>query len=620
MAGRGHAAQIAAPHRGPRDPTPGCGFYLYAMTDFSQSSTPERDSVLQPLTPQTSESSGTQDAAALEPSGAQTIETPASRAVGPRPEGAWFPAQGIGSQWDLATKRTVVVILLVATVAVIWISRQVIPLLVIAGIIAYILNPIVDLMERLRIPRAVSTLAVYLILVVGLILTPFLVAPILVAQLASLTFDVPTTATQLWAWLGEAITNLPSRIEVLGFELPIEGLTQQIDANLRDFTFIPTLAEILNYIQQLISTATNVMSSTAAIGFSVVGGIFNALIAVLVVFFLSLYLTKDAPKIRAYVESLFPQSYQSEWVDLLRRMGYIWQAFFRGQILLCVIIGVATGVALDLAGMPGALVLGILAALLEVIPNIGPIIAMIPAVIIALIQGSTVLGEYGVNNFGFALITVAIYFIIQQLEAYILVPRIIGGNVRLHPVVVVAGVAIGYNVAGIAGAFFAAPVIATCRVLGGYIHAKLLDYPPFINQPLRPRKPRRPFTYRRTVTGDELAARPQPLDAPVAAPFAPGAAAESDASADAHRDAEDQPAPEPASAPTTTAIAQRPSGATLAPHDTMSNDVAPNDVAPKDTIPDDALSDGSVSDDAVPTSPSTRPETLEDRPLESGAR
>jgi hypothetical protein len=194
-------------------------------------------------------------------------------------------------------------------------------------------------------------------------------------------------------------------------------------------------------------------------------------------------------------------------VDLLRRMGSIWQAFFRGQIILSITVGVVTWMALELAGMPGALILGILAGSLEIIPTLGPVLSMIPAVIIALIQGSTVLGEYGVNNFGFALITLAIYFIIQQLENNILVPRIIGGGVNLHPIVVICGVAIGFNLFGILGALFAAPVIASLRVLGGYIHAKLLDYEPF--DPPGKGRPRAPTTvvYRRTVTGEELAIR-----------------------------------------------------------------------------------------------------------------
>jgi predicted PurR-regulated permease PerM len=305
------------------------------------------------------------------------------------------------------------------------------------------------------------------------------------------------------------VTNLPDVWEVFGFEVPLSGLTAQIEENVRNFAFIPTLAEILGYFQQLISTATNVVSSTAAFGVSVVGGIVQVVVTFLLIFFLSLYMTKDSPSIRRYIEGLFPRNYQSEWIDLLRRMGYIWQSFFRGQLILCILVGFTTWVALELAGMPGALLLGILAGMLEIIPTLGPTLSMIPAVIIALIQGSTVLNEYGVNNFGFALITAAIYFIIQQLENYILVPRIIGRGVNLHPIVVLCGVGIGYNLFGILGALFAAPVLASLRVLGAYIHAKLLDYPPFQGQPLPPDR-RQAKVYRRTVRGDELPPRVKP--------------------------------------------------------------------------------------------------------------
>ncbi len=411
------------------------------------------------------------------------------------------------SSWDLGTKRTVMVILLIAVVGVIYAARPIIPMLVIGGVIAYFLSPVVDLAERIRVPRTITTIVLYLVLLVGIVLTPILLAPVLLAQLASLNFDVPSTAFRLFAWLGTTISTLPDTLELFGFTVQVSGITEQIEQSYRNLAFIPTLAEILSYFQQLISTATNVVSSTAAIGVSVVGGIVQAFITLLLIFFLSLYLTKDAPSIRSYIEGLFPRSYQSEWIDLLRRMGYIWQAFFRGQILLSLVVGTVTWLALELAGMPGALILGILAGMLEIIPNLGPTLAMIPAVIVALIQGSPVLVEYGVNNFGFALITVAIYFIIQQLENYILVPRIIGDGVNLHPIVVLCGVAIGFNVAGILGALFAAPVIASLRVLGGYIHAKLLDYPPFRQPALQASRPKPSPVYRRTVTGDELAAR-----------------------------------------------------------------------------------------------------------------
>jgi len=188
-------------------------------------------------------------------------------------------------------------------------------------------------------------------------------------------------------------------------------------------------------------------------------------------------------------------------------MGHVWQGFFRGQVTLSLVIGFTTWAALSLLSMPGALVLAIVAGVMEIIPNLGPILAMIPAVIVALIQGSDnqALMEFG--RLGFALMVVAVYFLIQQIENSIVVPRVIGDSVNLHPVVVMCGVVVGFSMGGVLGAFLAAPVIATARVLGSYIHAKLLDYPPFQVRTARLSSAAELRTYRRIVTGDELERR-----------------------------------------------------------------------------------------------------------------
>jgi hypothetical protein len=128
---------------------------------------------------------------------------------------------------------------------------------------------------------------------------------------------------------------------------------------------------------------------------------------------------------------------------------------------------------------------------------------MIPAVIVALIQGADVLTQAGISNFGAALIVVGIYFIVQQLENNILVPRIIGDSINLHPIVVICAVVIGVSTFGILGALLAPPVVATFRVIGGYVHSKLLDYPPFRGRPAL-NKLAKPTTYRRTLKGSEL--------------------------------------------------------------------------------------------------------------------
>ena len=417
----------------------------------------------------------------------ETPQLPAAQAAA---QGSNAP-RTTNTEWDTATKRTVLIVLLVVGALIFWISRPVLPIVIVAGLVSYFLIPIVDLCERVRIPRAVSTIVLYLLFLVMLILAPVLLVPVLLSQLTDFYFDVPKAAENTLLFLQESVAELPTNAEILGLEITFEGVVGQIQQTLANEIaverFLPGAQQILDYINQLLSTATNVVSSTATIGLTLVGSIVSTVIFLLLLFFISLYLTKDAPRIQRYVEGLFPVEYYSEGVELMRRLRGIWNAFFRGQLILSVSIGVATYVSLSLMGMRGALILAILAGALEILPNIGPILAMIPAVIIALAQGSSTLE---LSNLNFALLVIGVYFVIQQLEHQLLVPRVIGTSVHLHPVVVVCGVVVGASVGGILGAFLAAPVIASLRLIGGYTHAKLLNYPPFserrtVAQPLR---------------------------------------------------------------------------------------------------------------------------------------
>lgn len=417
---------------------------------------------------------------------------------------------GTDTAWNESTKRTVLVVLLIICALIFWVSRPVLPILILAWIVSYLLSPIVDTCQRLRIPRSVSTIILYLLFLFLLILAPVLLAPILLNQLTALYFVVPTATDDFVRFLQDSVTTLPTTVKVLGLDITIEGIVGEIQqAFAGEFAlelFPSTTQQFLNYLNQLLSTATNIVGGTATIGSFLVGGILNAVLFLLFLFFLSLYMTKDAPLIRQYVEDLFPAEYYSEGVALMRQISRIWNSFFRGQFILSLSIGVATYISLSLMGMPGALILGILAGSLEILPTIGPVLAMIPAVIIALIQGSSTLD---LSNLNFALLTIGVYFVIQQLEHQILVPRIIGTSVHLHPIVVLCGVVVGASIGGILGAFLAAPIIASLRLVGSYLHAKLLDYPPFSES--RPaRQAQSGIIYRRVVVPEPL---PQEVEA-----------------------------------------------------------------------------------------------------------
>ena len=191
---------------------------------------------------------------------------------------------------------------------------------------------------------------------------------------------------------------------------------------------------------------------------------------------IAFYLVKDAGQLRAFLDRMSPPGFAQELGRLREEISAVWSAFFRGQVLLGLVIGLTVWIAMSIVGLPNAGLMGLVAGALEVIPTLGPVLATIPAVLIAIFRGSTYLP---ISNFGFAILVLGIYAVIQQIENAYVVPRIMGRRLQLHPVVVFVGVLAGGVLAGAVGVFLAAPIIATFRVVLGYVYAKILDQEPF---------------------------------------------------------------------------------------------------------------------------------------------
>jgi predicted PurR-regulated permease PerM len=161
--------------------------------------------------------------------------------------------------------------------------------------------------------------------------------------------------------------------------------------------------------------------------------------------------------------------------SLRRALGDVWASYIKGQFLLAVIVGALTWVVASAIGLRYALVIGLIAGILETVPNFGPIIAGAVAGIVALIGGSTVIP---VENWVFALIVIGAFFVIQQLESWIISPYITGKRLQMHPLIVLVSV-IGGGILGgllvpvlgsIIGAYLAVPVIASAREI--YRHSR----------------------------------------------------------------------------------------------------------------------------------------------------
>jgi predicted PurR-regulated permease PerM len=183
------------------------------------------------------------------------------------------------------------------------------------------------------------------------------------------------------------------------------------------------------------------------------------------------YLLMAGPRLKQSVRTNVPERYRREFGPLAGNIDRILGRFVRGEVLLIMIMSFVTWLALSLLGIRYALILGLLAGVLELIPFIGPILAAIPAVALALFQPSPFGWSPLVNAGAVALI----YTILRHAEDYFVIPQIVGRVVELHPLVAMFAVLSGAAVGGVLGMFLAVPVAAVLRIVLRYVYSKLIE-------------------------------------------------------------------------------------------------------------------------------------------------
>ncbi len=378
-----------------------------------------------------------------------------------------------GTEWSEATKRTVAIAGVLIGVLVLYISRPVLPFIIVAAILAFLLNPIVVFFSsRLRMPHWLAVVLTYILLLIAMVLLPLILTPGVVDAVRDIDVDIVDLVDRATSGLQRFFESI-RYLEFLNFRFDLSPVVNPALETLTGVVpeaMIPSAEQIYNSIPSALELATGFAST-------VVGTVLWAMLAFLFTLIYAIYISLDLPRFGSTFWELIPDPYRAEYAQLGNLILAVWSAFFRGQLLLALLIGVIVGLGNAALGVPAALVLGILAGLLEVFPNIGPVLAAIPAVLLALLQGSSVLS---VSNVVFALIVVLFYFIVQQLENSIIVPRLIGQAVDLPPILVMAGVVVGASAGGILGAFMAAPIIATGRIMAQYAYNKILGGPPFL--------------------------------------------------------------------------------------------------------------------------------------------
>ncbi len=361
--------------------------------------------------------------------------------------------------WSRTTKTIVVVAALLLLALLVMRFRTLLAMLVVAAILAYLLDPLIVFIDkRTNIRRGIVIAVVYIVLAAALIGGFFALGVASYQQAANLIEQTPALIENVAA----SIAALVNRTE------PIAIGPLSLDPSVVAWDRLPE--QLLGLVEPLLSQSGGVVSRFAT---STVRTVFNLLF----IFVLSIYLATDLPRFGGYVKSFAQQpGYREDAERLMPQLRHVWSAYLRGQIILSLVIFLTVWIGLTLLGVQNSLALGLLAGLLEFLPNLGPVISAGVTVLVAFFQPGNYLG---LESWQYALVILGLMIVIQQLENHLLVPRIVGGALDLHPIIVIVGLFMGASLAGILGAILAAPIIASLKLFGHYAWRKLFDLPPF---------------------------------------------------------------------------------------------------------------------------------------------
>jgi predicted PurR-regulated permease PerM len=195
---------------------------------------------------------------------------------------------------------------------------------------------------------------------------------------------------------------------------------------------------------------------------AVLTGLTGAVVDLLLVLVVSFYLVLEGPRLRDALAGLVPAGRRAQALFLEETVVRIAGGYLRGQLVLALVIGVLAGLGAWLFGLRYPHVVGLVAGVLELVPMIGPVLGAVPAVLLALLLPFP------------TVVWVVLYFVaIQQLENYVLVPRVSGHAVGLHPLAAMLALVAGFEVAGILGALFAVPAAGVLWALGRAVVQRL---------------------------------------------------------------------------------------------------------------------------------------------------
>jgi len=313
-----------------------------------------------------------------------------------------------------------------------------------AGVLAFVLLPVVGLLERrLSLPRTAAAAIVFLGLLAAIIGGGRLLVPLALDQLRDLQRTLPTL-------VANAQNTLAETADQIGLE--------DLDALIVNFAGIGDLTQ---------------MVARGAVPFIV--GLGRFLLELLVFLIATFFLLRDAPRLFQWFRRILPASQRNELIPLFSQVNALLGRYVRGQMFLIGVMSTATFIGLSILQVPFVLLLAVMTGVLEVIPIVGPITAGAIACLVALGHPA----PWGLSQIWYVAIVAVMYTVLRHAEDYFVIPLVIGRIVKLHPAVVIFSLLTGGALYGLLGVLVAVPVAATLRLVLIYVGAKLRDEDPF---------------------------------------------------------------------------------------------------------------------------------------------
>ena len=320
-------------------------------------------------------------------------------------------------QIDISTASIFRGIMLILLFVLLYLVSDVLVILLFAIVIASAVSPFVAWFEKRGIPRIVGVLILYLMVIGLAIVLSSLIIPSVSSDLSGLGTYLPKVTQQLSTSLDKVQKGSPKYFDFVGE--------------------IQNILDVLSsYLQQFSQSALNLVVSAF-------GGLFSFIAVIIISFYLSI----QKKGIENFLASVVPERFESYVVDLWKRVELKVGFWLQGQLLLALIMGLLVYIGLSLLKVKFALLLAILAMIMEIVPVAGPVLAAIPAILIALIQQPSL-----------ALWVTIFYVVAQQFENHVLVPVVLGKTTGLNAVVVILSIMIGFQLSGVVGGLLGVPV------------------------------------------------------------------------------------------------------------------------------------------------------------------